>query len=185
MVENQQVRIIEVVPYNPEWKEAFERESSKLKIILSEEIIDIHHVGSTSIPGISAKPVIDILIEVKDISKINSYNKLMENEGYIAKGEYGLEGRRFFLKGIYNRTHHIHIYQVGNPEVTRHLNFRDYMIAHPKDAAAYGDLKNQLVEKFKHDIDGYCDGKDAFIKDIEIKSKEWAKKIHFIKSNDQ
>jgi len=126
-----------------------------------------------------------ILLNVEDKERINEIfntakeikeNKEVEKLGYIAKGEYGIAGRRFFLKGLYNRTHHIHIFQIGSHEIKRHLEFRDYMIAHPEDAKRYGELKKELAKSFRYDIEGYCDGKDSFIKGMEKKAEEWATK---------
>jgi len=176
MCQNNQVRIIQVVPYNPEWHEEYLKEVERDRSILHTEIVDVHHIGSTSIPEIYAKPIIDILIEVRDINNIDKYNEDMKKLEYIAKGEYGIVDRRFFLKGLYNRTHHIHIFQTGNSEIKRHLEFRDYMIAHPEESKRYGELKKALVIKFSYDIEGYCDGKDKYIKDIDSKAKEWSKK---------
>jgi len=99
----------------------------------------------------------------------------MDKLGYICKGEYGIKGRRFFMKGLYNRTHHIHIFQSDNPEILRHINFRDYLIAHSEEARIYSELKRKMAIDFRYDIQGYCNGKDAFIKDIDIKAERWAK----------
>lgn len=175
MSEESNVRIMEVVSYNSNWKEDYINESEKIQNIMDEEIVKTHHIGSTAIPGIYAKPVIDILIEVKDISNVDKYNKEMEKLGYISKGESGIKNRRFFLKGEYNRTHHVHIFETGNSEVKRHLNFRDYMIAHPEDAKRYEELKKELSIKFRYDNKGYCNGKNAFIKEMAIKANEWSK----------
>ena len=170
-----QIRTIEVVPYNINWVNKYLAEAEKIKKIMADELVKIHHIGSTSIPGISAKPVIDILVEVINIENIDDYNEKMKEIGYIAKGEYGIEGRRFFLKGEINRTHHIHVFQVGNSEIIRHLNFRDYMISHPDEAKAYSEMKRELAIKFRHDIDGYCNGKNDFIKNIDRKAEKWVK----------
>lgn len=174
MNKEKQIRTIEVAPYDFKWKEEYLKEAEKIRNIMNDEIIKIHHIGSTSIPGIYAKPVIDILIEVNYIKNVDIYNKDMEDIGYIAKGSFGIEGRRFFMKGLYNRTHHVHVFQTGNPEIERHLNFRDYMIAHPNEAEYYGDLKKELAVKFKYNIDGYCDGKDNYIKEIDKNARIWA-----------
>ena len=175
MDKKEQIRVIEVVPYNSQWEEEYRKEAKEISSIMSDEIVEIHHIGSTSIPNIHAKPVIDILIGVKDIENVDKHNKEMEKLGYIAKGEFGIPGRRFFLKGLYNRTHHVHIFQTGNTEIERHLNFRDYMISHPEEAKYYGALKKELATKFRHDNEGYCNGKDTFIKDIDKKAEEWVR----------
>jgi len=115
----------------------YKEESEKIKNILDDIIIDIHHIGSTAIPRIKAKPVIDILVEVKDIEAVDQYNHKMEELGYEMMGEYGIPKRRFFRKGKNNRTHHIHIFQTGNEEIKRHINFKEYLIAHPDRRQEY------------------------------------------------
>lgn len=168
-------RTMEVVPYNPDWIKEFEAEKSKINAIMEKEIIAIHHIGSTSIPGIYAKPVIDLLIAIKDINAIDKYDSQMKALGYLPKGENGIEGRRFYLKGEYDRTHHVHVFQVNSSEIERHLIFRDYMIAHPQEAKAYEELKRGLAEKYRYDNEGYCTGKNDFIQDIDQKAELWWK----------
>ncbi len=170
------VRRIEVVPYSDDWPVKYEEESGSVRNILGEELIEIHHIGSTAIPGMSAKPIIDILPVVKDIKKVDSFNSRFIDSGYEPRGELGLPGRRYFAKGGDNRTHHLHIYQVGNPEIERHLAFRDYMITHPEEAEAYAELKESLAKQFPHDTPSYCDGKDEFVKERERRALEWIMK---------
>ncbi|EJO5347744.1 GrpB family protein [Clostridium botulinum] len=173
MSEKKQVRIIEVVPHNSQWKIQYEKEADKIYNIMKEEIIQMYHIGSTAIEGIYAKPVIDILVEVEDINNVDNYSEQMKSLGYIPKGEYGIKDRRFFFKGLYDRTHHVHIFETGDPEIERHINFRDYMIAHKEEAKKYEELKKELALKFKYDIDSYCSGKNSFIKEIDKKAKLW------------
>ena len=164
-------RRVEVVSYSPNWKDMYKEESEKIKNVLSDIIIDIHHIGSTAIPGIKAKPVIDILVEVKDIERVDQYNHKMKELGYEAMGEYGIPKRRFFRKGGNNRTHHIHIFQVGNEEIERHINFKEYLIAHPDKAREYSKLKEELVNKYTYDVENYSNSKSDFIKEIDRKAK--------------
>ena len=164
-------RRVEVVSYNPNWKEMYKEESEKIKNILNDIIIDIHHIGSTAIPGIKAKPVIDILVEVEDIEEVDQYNHKMKELGYEVMGEYGIPKRRFFRKGGNNRTHHIHIFQVGNEEIERHINFKEYLIAHPDKAREYSKLKEKLANKYTYDVENYINGKSDFIKEIDRKAK--------------
>jgi GrpB-like predicted nucleotidyltransferase (UPF0157 family) len=166
------VRKIEVVPYNPDWPSLFKMEADRLGAILGQEAVAIHHIGSTAIPNIRAKPIIDILVEVQDIEKVDDFNTEMIRQGYRPQGEFGIPGRRFFIKGPDDaRTHHIHVFQTGHPEVQRHLDFRDYMVTHPEEAQAYSRLKETLAQRFPEDIEGYVAGKDGFIKDIDRKAK--------------
>ncbi|WP_413376587.1 GrpB family protein [Alkalihalobacillus sp. 1P02AB] len=110
------MRKTNIQPYRLEWKQAYLEEEQLLKEIFNKEIIEIFHIGSTSVAAILyAKPIIDILIEVKDINNVEQKNQVMQQNGYLVKGENGISGRRYFSKGCGNtRTHHIHIYETGN-----------------------------------------------------------------------
>jgi GrpB-like predicted nucleotidyltransferase (UPF0157 family) len=165
------MRTILVVPHNPAWVQAARNEAARLLAIFAPRVLRIHHIGSTAIPGIKAKPIVDLLVEVDDIQAIDAYNQGMVSLGYIPKGEYGISGRRLFAKGEEEaRTHNIHVYQAGNPEISRHLDFRDYLLRHAQAARAYSLLKEELARKFPHDIESYVDGKTEFIRDIEQKA---------------
>ena len=170
-------RVIEVMSYNANWTHMYQEESGKIKNILNDIIIDIYHIGSTAIPGIKAKPVIDILIEVKDIEAVDRYNHKMEELGYEAMGEYGIPKRRFFRKGGNKRTHHLHIFQVGNEEVGRHINFKEYLISHPDKGQEYSKLKEKLANKYAYDVENYTNGKSDFIQEIDRKAKLWREKL--------
>lgn len=171
------LRKIEVVPHNPNWSNLFEVEAGKIAAVLGQEVIAIHHIGSTTILTISAKPIIDLLVEVRTIEKIDDFNSAMTELGYQPKGEYGIPGRRFFTKGgDTTRSHHVHTYQTRNPQVERHLNFRDYLIAHPDEAQAYSSLKEKLAKQFPTDIEGYLEGKSGFIAEIDRKARAWRKR---------
>jgi len=163
------MRIIEVVPYNPKWPQLFEEEAALIKKALGDNCIAIYHVGSTSVPGLNAKPIIDILPVVKDILEVDHRTKAMENLGYVAKGENGMAFRRFFQKGGTVKTHNVHVYEQGDPEIDRYVKFRDWMRSHRDDREAYAKLKKELAAKFPHDILSYCNGKDAFVASIDDK----------------
>lgn len=162
-------RKIEVVKYDPKWPELFKSEAELVKHALGCNCIEIHHIGSTAIPGLSAKPIIDMLPVVHDIQEVDHAIEAMESLGYEAKGEYGMAFRRYFQKGKNSRTHHVHVYQEGDPEISRYLKFRDWMRSHQSDAENYAQLKLDLAKKFPHDILQYCNGKDAFVASIDIK----------------
>ncbi len=168
------VRRIEVVPYNPRWPILFEEEADRIASIFGHEVVAIQHIGSTAIPNISAKSIIDVLVEVHNIERIDDFNETLHQLGYLPKGEFGIAGRRFIIRGDeINRTHHIHIFQTGHPDIGRHLNFRDYMIAHTEEARDYSRLKEELARKCATDIESYMTGKDEFIKEIDRKTKAW------------
>lgn len=167
---------IKVVPYQTDWPEKFKQESALIKLQLKAIVQQIHHMGSTSVPGLMAKPVIDILMEVTDLAALDSHSYLMEQLGYEVMGAYGIPGRRYFRKGGYNRTHHVHAFLRGDDNIKRHLAFRDYLIAHPKIAAEYGQLKKEIADRINHDIEDYCVAKVPFIKQHEQLALEWYEK---------
>lgn len=167
------MRRVEVKPYNEQWLSMFEEEANKLLEIFGSEIIKIHHIGSTSVNGLMAKPIIDIMPIVRDINRIDEFNTAMVAIGYEPKGENGITRRRYFQKGGDNRTHHVHIYELGNPEIERHIAFRDYLRVHPYDAKKYGDLKDALSQRFPYNIESYIKGKEKLVLEIERKALEW------------
>lgn len=169
--------LVEVKEHNTEWVCLYLEEAEQIKKIFQDELIEIYHIGSTSVKGLKAKPVIDIMPVVKDINNIDQYNDKFIELGYEPMGEYGISKRRFFRKGGEKRTHHIHIFQITDREnIERHLAVRDYLREHSEDAAAYGELKYELAQKYPKDIEVYCDGKDLFVKNLEKKALAWYKK---------
>lgn len=170
------MRKVDVIPFSDRWSFDFEKEAAILQEIFGAEIIKIHHIGSTSVHGLSAKPIIDIMPVVKNILRIDQYNGKMAAIGYEAKCENGIAGRRYFQKGGDERTHHVHIYGNGSPEIDRHLAFRDFLRAHPEKAKAYGDLKEKLAGQFPFDIDMYINGKAGLAAQIEQEAMEWDNK---------
>jgi len=167
------LRKVEVSSHKEEWLSMFQVESEKIKGIFGNLVLSVHHIGSTAIPNIKAKPVIDIMIEVVNICEVDKFNHQMEQLGYIAYGENGIPNRRFFSKGGDNRTHHVHIFEQGNSEITRHIAFRDYMIAHPEEAQKYSQLKQSLADKYPTNIEMYIEGKNDYIKSIDNKAQKW------------
>ncbi|EBC7124793.1 GrpB family protein, partial [Salmonella enterica] len=121
------MRTVVVVPYDNKWPEMFEAESLLIRSLLGGVAKSVHHIGSTSVPGLSAKPVIDILLEVSDINELDTYNSAMVRCGYVARGENGIVGRRYFIKGGDQRSHQVHAFTVGDVQVSRHLAFRNYL----------------------------------------------------------
>ncbi len=166
---------IEVVPYDPLWQREFERAAGEVTTALGPNVLAVHHVGSTSIPGIHAKPVIDLLAVVADLAAVDRRTAEMQRLGYEAMGAFGIEGRRYFRrdnpKG--RRTHQLHVFAEASPHVRRHLAFRDFMRAHPALADEYGALKQKLAAAHPHDVEAYMDGKDAFIKETDARALEW------------
>ncbi len=138
------LRKICVVSHDALWPERFAAESAALAAAFGGRATEIQHVGSTSVPGLPAKPIIDILVVTDDIGQVDSLNPALIVLGYEPQGEYGIPGRRFFTKGgDVKRSHHVHVFQQDHPEVSAMLDFRDYLRAHPRQAAEYGRLKEE------------------------------------------
>ncbi|WP_214480140.1 GrpB family protein [Bacillus sp. SM2101] len=167
------MRKVEVHRYNSDWSRQFDLEKQALMHIYQTLAASYHHIGSTSIPNMSAKPIIDIMIEVDDLGLVDSLNGLMENIGYEARGENGVEDRRYFQKGGNHRTHHVHVFPTGHPQVLRHIIFRGYLINHSDEAMEYATLKERLATQYANDIASYIAEKDAFIKEIDRKAAKW------------
>ena len=168
------MRTIEVVDYRPEWEKMFQEEEKKIRKILGKNCIAVYHIGSTSVKGLPAKPIIDIMPVVKDISLVDAHNPEFRALGCDCRGEFGIPGRRFYAKGGDHRTHHIHIFEKSSKaDIKRHLAVRDYLRSHPDTAREYAELKKNLAARYPHDNDGYCDGKDAYMKELEQKALKW------------
>ncbi len=157
-----------VLDYDPIWRKSFQEEAGKIKSILKDNCVAVHHIGSTAVPGLAAKPIIDIMPVVKSLAEVDRVSAEFEEIGYEYLGEFGIKGRRYLRKGGDERTHQIHIFAENDTEnIDRHLAFRDYMRTHEKEREVYSRLKKNLARRFPWDIDGYCDGKEAFVKRIE------------------
>ena len=168
------MRKIIVVEYNPKWAEQFEELRNVLFSSLKKVIIEIEHVGSTSIIGLKAKPIIDIDIIIKDDNKkkIQVISKL-EELGYIHLGNLGITGREAFNRKSErtpttrsNRVwfeHHLYLCKVGNIALENHIKFRNYLRSNREDVIKYSELKEQLAYKYPNDIDSYIAGKTDFI----------------------
>lgn len=170
------MRVI-VTDYNPQWPDIFEVEANRLREVFGEELIAVHHIGSTSVPGLKAKPIIDIMPVVRDIKVVDEFNDKMMRLAYEPMGEYGIPGRRYFRKGEEVRTHQIHIFQINSRDIERHLAFRDFLRQHAYEARKYGELKVKLADRFPNDIEAYMDGKDDFIKNLEQTAIKWQGEI--------
>jgi GrpB-like predicted nucleotidyltransferase (UPF0157 family) len=151
------------------WNSSYVNEVSALMKIVGKKSIRFHHIGSTSIPGILAKPIIDILGEVESLTFLDDHQEQVEAEGYLYRGEYGIPGRRYIV-GLSPETKkhrvHFHIFQKGDPEIRRHLAFRDYLREHPEIAKEYERLKLDLKDKNEFDKGKYQDGKAGFCESI-------------------
>lgn len=163
---------IELVPYNSEWSKMAEIEIQKLSEILPKNnVIDIQHVGSTAIPGLISKPIIDIQIAVDSLAAIKSIAiDTLEALGYVYWDENPDTERMFFVKGMPpfgdKRTHHVHIVEQTSHHWKEKNLFRDYLLTHPEAAEKYMHLKKELAGKYTYDREQYTEAKTTFIREI-------------------
>lgn len=159
--------IVRVVPYNPAWPELFRRERDLLDAALRRRdiVASIEHIGSTSVPELAAKPILDTLVGVDDASDFAAAIIALEEAGYTYRGEQGIPGRHFFRRGV-PRQYHVHLV-VRDGELWRdYLTFRDHLRAHSKRARQYAELKYALAERYPRDRESYIDAKTDFVKRI-------------------
>src|SRR5690349_20826924 len=152
---------IEIVDYDPEWPSRFVRERTQLLSVLIEAV-DIQHIGSTAVPGLAARPVVDILVVVPQLGPPEDYLDRLAVLSYQHRRAKHDRVRLFFWK-VTPRTHHIHLVTAGSVEHRQHLRFRDYLRAHPTAARQYAALKRELAARFGADRDGYALAKSPFI----------------------
>jgi len=165
---------VRVVSHDPLWAALYEDEARRIRGVLLGILVDIHHIGSTSVKGLLAKPIIDIMPVVTRIDLVDARNPRFEDLGYECVGENGIPGRRYLRKGGDDRTHQVHVFGQGDRHnVERHLAVRDYLRRHPDVAADYGRLKSEIAIRFPEDIEGYAKAKDAFVKAMEREALRW------------
>lgn len=161
---------IVVVDYDPEWSRIYEEERTRIIDLIGNCLEEIQHVGSTSIPGLAAKPIIDILAIIPEISIVEHCVKPLERLDYAYFGENGIPDRHYFRKPsdirFHQHTHHIHMMERGHEQVHKMLMFRDYLRRQPEAVQAYQDLKRELATKYRGDRVAYTDAKEPFVQSI-------------------
>ena len=166
---------VEVVPYNSLWPDLFREEASRIQSALNVSLVEIYHIGSTSIMGIPAKPVIDMMLVVDNLDEINFIKEKLNQLNYSPIQRQIIPHVSFFTKRQGDAIcYHLHLHERGSPQISRHVNFRDYVIQHPEVASDYAQLKMKLAEKFSDDIFSYVSGKDKLVQEIDAKAKCWA-----------
>ena len=168
------MRDMSVIDYDPRWPAAAEAEAERLRSVLGDVLVRVHHIGSTAVPGLAAKPVIDLLLEVADLSELDALDEEMRSIGYRPSGEYGIPGRRYYPKGGDDRTHHAHAFVVGDRHIMEHLAFRDYLRTHPEARAEYSRVKREAASRHRNDPEGYVAHKRAFVARVVREACDWA-----------
>lgn len=154
---------VTIEEYDPNWPALFRFLRERLARALGSMAAAIEHVGSTAVPHLAAKPIIDIDVLLADEANLPAAIARLANIGYVYQGDLGISGREAFLAPAQDPPHHLYVCPPQSREFQRHLVFRDYLRAHPEEAKAYGDLKRALVLEFKNNRSAYIDGKSEFV----------------------
>jgi GrpB-like predicted nucleotidyltransferase (UPF0157 family) len=160
-----------LVPYDEAWPSLYVEERLRIERALGSWVKGIEHVGSTAVPGVAAKPILDIMVGVRSLRDAKYCIRPLEQLGYEYRGEAGVPGRAFFRKGD-PRTHHLHMTEIGSEFWERHLLLRDYLRAHPKTAREYAQLKHHLADRFGSDRAAYTEAKTGFISEVVRRATE-------------
>ena len=159
---------VKVLPYDESWKVAFEEISREIENALSDLIIGIEHVGSTSVEGLSAKPCIDLDVVIKDYSVFDVVVRKLESIGYIHEGNLGIADREAFKYSNkpHLMQHHLYVCPQYSEELHRHITFRDFLRSNPEAVKKYGMTKETAAQLFPDDIDKYIEYKTPCIQEL-------------------
>ena len=164
-----------LAPHDPAWAEMAAAEGARLAGVLGEKLIAAHHIGSTAIPGIAAKPVVDLMPVVRSLEALEARRADVEALGYLWRGEFGIEGRRYcVLERNGKRVFHVHFYQAGAAQIGAQLVFRDYLRAHRHEALAYEAAKHAAAEAHPENSLAYNDHKAGWIRACLERANAWA-----------
>ena len=155
-----------LAPYSDDWPRLFEAEKQLIQRAVGPYILDVQHIGSTSIPGLVAKPIIDTMVGIASFEAATVCIKPLEQAGYEYRGENGIPRRHYFVRGT-PTTHHTHMFEIDTEDWSRHIRFRDKLRADPALAAEYARLKRQLWETHRDNRQAYQDGKTGFIARVQ------------------
>lgn len=167
---------VQLLPHDSGWAAQATAEAARFVACLGPVLIEVHHVGSTAIADIKAKPILDLLPVTADLDALDASRATVEALGYIWWGEYGLAGRRYCTRDdpeTGRRLVQLHCYAVGSPEIDRHVAFRDYLCAHPGIARDYERVKLRCAARYPGDSHAYTECKSAWIKRVETDALRW------------
>jgi GrpB-like predicted nucleotidyltransferase (UPF0157 family) len=155
-----------IVDYDPHWPDLFEELRAPVVAALGDLVFIVEHVGSTAVPGLAAKPIIDMDVVVPSVADIPEAIGRLAILGYVHRGDLGIPGREAFISPAGKSRHHLYVCALGSEELRRHRSFRDYLLTHPDDARAYGALKKAAALRFAEDRAAYTEAKTRFVEAV-------------------
>ena len=167
---------VRIADPDPAWAELARAEIARLGAALGDVAVRLEHVGSTAVPGLAAKPIIDLQLSVAQLAPLEHYREPLERLGYLFVPDPASPEYHLFAKPPERpRTHHLHVCEAGSEHERRHLAVRDFLRAHPAEAAAYAATKRALVERAPHDRLAYIEGKHGHVEALERRALAWAR----------
>lgn len=163
--------LVYIAPYDPEWAKLYEAIAAEILEACAPHVVEVHHIGSTSVPGLPAKPIIDVMPGLRSHEDGLAIVEPMRKLGYEYRGDFGIPRRHYFtmkpsLTGGPGLDRHIHSYAVGEGQWSWHLALRDHLRANPADRDAYFQLKTELAARYPNDVESYAIAKGDFIRSI-------------------
>jgi GrpB-like predicted nucleotidyltransferase (UPF0157 family) len=167
-------QMISIVAYDPRWPERFAELGGRLRAVLGDAALRIDHIGSTAVPGLAAKPVIDIQVSVPALEPVSPYGEPLQQAGFVYRAANTERTKRYFRESPGEPRTHIHVRRAGSFSEQFPLLFRDYLRGHAADAAAYASLKRRLAGQFPYDRAAYASAKVPFFWEVIRRADEWA-----------
>ncbi len=166
---------VRIVEYDPAWPEIAAAEIGRIAAAVGEAAVRIDHVGSTAVPGLAAKPIVDLQLSVADVDARSRYVEPLVGLGYLFAPDPASPDFHFFaLPAARPRTHHLHVCAAGSEDERRHLAVRDYLRAHPDEVDGYAELKRRLVARAPGDRLAYINGKNSYVAALKVRALAWA-----------
>lgn len=158
---------VKLVPYDPEWEENFKDEAKRLKSVFGDYALSIEHIGSTGIPAVLAKPILDIGVIVSSLEEVKNYIEQLKEIGYLLKEDDTRGERLFFTKGSEDlRTHYLHVGEQGSGYIEDMIRFRDYLNNHEEVAKEYSELKKKLCDSYAENREQYTNRKQELVREV-------------------
>ncbi len=168
---------VEIADYDANWARLFRLRGERLRAVLGDVALRIDHIGSTSVAGPAAKPISDIQISVAAFDPLDAFRRPLEELGYVFREANSEMTKRYFREAPGERREHIHVRKAGSWAEQFALLFRDYLRAHPDEAARYARLKRELAERYRDDRHGYTEAKNPFIWEVMRRANDWSQEV--------